>query len=195
MVNQRSTNAYSCRPILIWIPLLPSHTLSVVLVVVEGGHRGQHPPHRRTRTRLILIPNSSCPTPHSIRPRPHLQIASPLQHATLLKLKLSSVSSSSRLSIIDQCISPSLLAHPDDDDRRPTSLEILSRYQFFCPPFPTWHLAIWIMGFAGDMHSREYWYALLGLPSYMVTPMTHYSSQIQARSLVKAFIQLSDLHQ
>jgi len=28
MVNQRSTNAYSCRPILIWIPLLPQlHTV------------------------------------------------------------------------------------------------------------------------------------------------------------------------
>jgi len=51
------------------------------------------------------------------------------------------------------------------------------------------------MGFAGDVHWREYWYVLLGLPSYMITPMTRYSSQIQARSLVKAITQLSDLHQ
>jgi len=41
------------------------------------------------------------------------------------------------------------------------------------------------MGFAGDVHWWEYWYALLGLPSDMITTMTRYSSQMQARSLVR----------
>ena len=155
---------------------------------------GQHPTH----VRVILVPNFSCPTPHSIRPRPHLQVASPLQLATLLKLKLSSVSSSPRSSIIDQSVDFSVFASTPKR-RRPRQMAKLAgnpyRYRFFCPPFPTWHLEIWIMGFAGDLYWREYWYALLGLPSYMITPMTRYSSQIQARSLVKAITQILELHQ
>jgi len=90
MINQRSTNAYSCRPILIWIPLLPQ------LHTVGGSDRRRSSWSTSTAPANLHSHYPPCPTPHSIRPRPHLQVASPLQLATLLKLKLSSVSSSSR---------------------------------------------------------------------------------------------------
>jgi len=148
--------------------------------VIDGGHHGQpstapanpHPHHPHPK---FLMPDTSFHPSSSSSPK-----ACPIRVCNSLLYSNSNSAPCPRVHF-------SILAHQDDndDERRLNLLEILSGYRFFCPPLPTWHLAIWIMGFAGDMDWRECWYALLGLPSYMITPMTHYSLRMQVRSLVR----------
>jgi len=178
MVNEWLTNAYSCRPILTWIPLLPQ------LHTVGGSDRRRSSWSTIHRTGEPAPASSSSQISHARHLVPSVLVliskSCPIRVCNSLLYSNSNSAPCPRVHF-------SILAHQDDndDERRLNLLEILSGYRFFCPPLPTWHLAIWIMGFAGDMDWRGCWYALLGLPSYMITPMTHYSLRMQVRSLVR----------
>ena len=88
MVNERSTNPYSCRPILIWIPLLPQpHTVGgsdkersswSTSTVPPNPH--PHHPHPK-----FLMPNTSFHPPLSSSPS---RVSSATRHSTQTQTQL-----------------------------------------------------------------------------------------------------------